>query len=1171
MPDNKPIVATTGSMQLFSGNSASVSSATNSGIPILGLDTINEQETRVNNELPQGTPNDIEYKPYGWEELGRLTQDSYAISPVGMFYRQAKKGTGDFWERYKPSITELDQIYKQVGTDEDVLDVVLRGADTYEEVEKNIALYKQNLEIERRIANSPWYWQLYSGIIGAFGNPVDLGTMALTAVVPPAGAVLGASAKAAKAIDIGGRIAANVVSGVAANQVAGEVSGLETNAWRDVAAITTLSGAMEVVGYAAAKLKASKIKGVLAHDKYVTNGEKPKAIGDFAPEIEKVTKSKGFVTKLNDMREQLTSGLPSLTVKSELLELRKEGSKLLNGIIDNLTHYEQGVRSDRTSSGQSKIYLNRDRASLPEGEVPETGIGRIGTTLLGSGKATFFEETKKLRVDGERYTRGIPNDAAILMSKYGDNGVNEYIMLKGEGYDIPPEYAKIDADPIAKRLMKNYMDFYVMRGKQNVAAGVHSDIWGYTNYVPMRISKDSWINASKRYGGDKRMLKKLTMNLYNGVVNSPKHYEWFKEIYQRKLAEKIAKEKEEALAKGLEYKAPKELTPEELDVNVNDYILDMAEKAAIGYADQNVMTKPVADNYSDFSIGFSYTKERHPWNAAYKDSDGFSLNSLRADPIDTLQRYERRSAGLIASKRVYGKDYEEFTNMLNDAANEVYIKHHRDPKVKDHVVENIMAMYKRGFGMSINDRGAYDATDAVSTILKNGMFSTVGTLMGPLNSGEIGALVNAYGAGSLIRSIPGVHNFVKDFAKKGRLSDSDVQMLNQYLVGRELNEVMNLKAALRQAEKALDDVNPYLSKVVGFSNWFAQHSPAGFLMRVFQNTINDEITNSVTSEMIARAYNPTSKGIKGMFKDPKVYERLGLTNKDVSYMQRVLKKIAVVNKDKTFSINEKALREAMDDDKFRDTFIRIHTYAFEESLQRRTPDDIFTWEVGRRHPIFELAMQFKTFAIQSYNKRFVKLMNRIEDGDSLAMVNFTLTTTALSGLVNMMLSYTRSLGMEEEKRDEYLDRTIGFHDFKGLDDPEVLGRALFYNLVNRNPLFAAFALLWNSAGVGTGGKTTSSTNEDFKGDVVINDIDPARTAADMIPAYRIGASALSFGLGSYNAGAIAMDEESDTYENRSKTARQLLKGLNLLPYVPYLSPVLRDHVKDSLEEYKYGY
>lgn len=1168
MPDNKPVVATTGSMQLFSGNSTSVSSATNSGIPILGLDTINEKEPRVNNELPQGTPNDIEYKPYGWDELGKLTQDSYAISPFGMFYRQAKNGTGEFWESYKPSIAELDKIYKQVGTDEDVLDVVLRGADTYEEVGKNIALYKQNLEIERRIANSPWYWQLYSGIVGAFGNPVDLGTMALTAVVPPAGAVLGVSAKAAKAVDIGGRIAANVVSGVAANQVAGEVSGLETDVWRDVAAITTLSGAMEVAGYAAAKLRASKIKGVLAHDKYVTNGEKPKAIGDFAPEIEKVTKSKGFTTKLNDMREQLTSGLPSVEVKQRLLEYDKEGLDSVSFLIRNITHWEQGVRHVRTESDQSKIYLNDPKETLSVDVMPYDRSERLGTTRFGSGKATLYEESEKLRVDDDKYLRSFRNDIATVSKMYGDEDVRNYLFLKGEGYDIPPELAKLDKDKIMQRAIKNYIASYKKKGEQLTQVDAISDIWGYLNYIPMGIDRRAYTKYSKQFANTELARKNLMRYLMEGVYNSPKHLEWFKERFEQELKERIAKEREEAVAKGIEYKE-KKLSQADYDAEFNAYLTDKAEAASKGYSDQGVSLEKHSDDYSDFSTGFSFTKERMPWNAAYVDRNGFSLNSLRADPVDTIERYNRRANGLIATKRVFGKTFDELDADIVSSANELFDKHHKDAKIRQRYIRDMRAMIRRAYGMNISDRKAYDAVDAFMALFKNGMFSTVGTFMGALNSGEIGMLVNSYGAGSLIRSIPGVGNIYSKLAKSGHLDKASIESIKKHIVGYEFNERLNLKAAIKEAEDNFEDMNPYLAKAVGASRFMAEHSPAGFVMRGFQGHINDVITDAVTSELITRALN-TRGGIKGMFKDPKVFERLGITKDDIKYLNRVFRRYVTTNKAGSYSLKE-GFETLADDDMFRDIFGRLHKYAFEECLQRRNPDDIFTWQLGDKSVMLDLAMQFKTFAIQSYNKRFVKMLNRIEDGDSLAMFNFTVTTTALSGTVNMLVSYTRSLGMEEEARNDYLDRTMGFHDFKDLDNPEVLSQVLFYNMINRNPIIAAFALAWNTAGIGTGGKTTASITDDYADSMTLGNFNVGKQITDMIPAARLIDSTADFGIGLYNSSIIAMDDEEDTYENRSKTSKQLLKGLNLLPSLPYLSPVLRDHVKDSLEEYKYGY
>ena len=247
----------------------------------------------------------------------------------------------------------------------------------------------------------------------------------------------------------------------------------------------------------------------------------------------------------------------------------------------------------------------------------------------------------------------------------------------------------------------------------------------------------------------------------------------------------------------------------------------------------------------------------------------------------------------------------------------------------------------------------------------------------------------------------------------------------------------------------------------------------------------------------------------------------------------------------------------------------MHNYAWEECLQRRNLDDIFTWQLNNKNYLFELAMQFKSFAIQSYNKRFVKMSHRLEEGDNLGVFNYVMATTALSGLVNMCVSYTRSAGMEEEARNDYLDRTIGFHNFKDLDNPEVLAQALFYNTVNRNPLLASYALAWNTLGIGTGGKTTADILSAEEYNESIPWFNLGKTATDMIPSVRILQSSVNFGIGTAN---YAMENEDlSTVADRRLIQKQLLQGLNLLPQLPYLTPILRDHVKDGLEEYKYGY
>lgn len=1149
-------VPTIGMQGLINSKTTSVSSEETSGVPVLGVDPAIETEKRIDNSVPVSQEGSIPITPYGWDSIGDLAKDSFRISPFGMLYRQSDATSGHLWESYKPSSSEFDEIYKAVGVDSDVLDVVLRGARNMDDVRKNITLYKENKYIEKRLAASPWYWQLFGAIVGSSGNPVDLTVNAASFLIPGVGVARGLSfAKGAVA-----RVGTNVVTGVTANQVAGEINGLETDMWRDVAGITITSAGFEALGYGALKIRTGRIKAAMTHDKLL-NGETPKSMEEVAPNIAKVSKSKEFITKANDLREQLTSGLPSIDVKHRVIEFRDSNVESVNKLMGDMFHLEEGFRETIGETGVAKQYVNEPRVSLKLDTIPFDRDNKAGTTRYGSGRTTYFEEVDKLDVDNKRYLYTIPNESSVIKKKYGEETYKNYILRKCDGDDIPDYLSDMDKDPLVQAHVKKYIDFYKKRGAQLVDVDAIDNIYSFSNYHPVRIDKDLMLEMNIRLGGAKESIKYLTRYLYDGVFDSPERVKMFRQIYDEEQAAK-------ALTRSGKTKEPKP-TKEQEDAAFNAYVWDEAVKAAKGYVDQNNSQKLHPDNYSDFIGKFSFTKRRQPWRHGYVDSNGFSLNSLRADPIDTVQRYANRSRGLVASKRVFGVDFDDFEELLNKAGNDLMDKHFGDAKVKDAFTRDMEALYKKGFGMSVTNQNSYSIGDALGTMLRNGMFSTVGTYMGALTYGELGSLVSSYGATTFARTLPVVGRILDKFAKSGHLDKESIQMVNTYLVGKEMNARLGFTEAMRQAKRRFEGVNPYLAKAVGVTDWLSDHSLAGLIFRYVQERCNDVITDSVTSEIITRALNPSVKGIGGMFKDKSAFERIGITNKDLTYIRRGLKKAVIKNPDGSYSLDEKVMASLSDDDLFRDIYGRLHTYAWEECMQRRNLDDVFTYQLANKNFLFELAMQFKAFAIQSYNKRFVKMMQRMEEGDYLGVFNYVMMTTALSGIVNLLVSDARSVGMDEEARNDYLDRTTGFHDFKDLKNPEVLSQALFYNTINRNPLLASLALGWNTFGIGTGGKTTADILSAEEYNEFVPSFNLGKTFTDMIPSARLLQSGVNLGVGSIN---YALENpDISTLSDRKRIQKDLMQGLNLLPQVPGLTPIIRDHVKDDLEEYKYGY
>lgn len=1101
--------------------------------------------------------------PVGFTESFKL---GWGTSPFGVDNRLTR---GE--NVYKPTTgEEWNEIQKLAQNDVDRAHRLMLGATSMEDVKNNAKVFEEAQKDHARLMSAPWYWGLTGGFANMSGNPVDIVGTAAGLVTGGSATAVTASSKLAKT----GRVlmdgAIGVGLGVGSNQYQEYITGINHDVWSDVFAMTAIYGGLR--GAMGGLSKGRDVVGAVAanHDTLLKGG----TLGEGA-----IAKFSNFTfpsyKKMMDMREQIVSKLPSVEIKSKLLEYRKATENPeLKEFIDNLTDWEQGIRS-----AEGKSYMVHERPN--EAVQPEKGVFNPNppetTTLKGSGKTTFMEEVEGFRVQDRRLMDSIRNDLSDLGHVYDRELLNRYLSKALQGRtnftSLEKEMMK---DEKLNRIVKDIRDYLDKRKNALNQHGLIEGGYGWDNYLPLVIDR---YKVARLASGttEEQLAKDLNTTLYNGVIYDAGTTQKFLEIYRNERDSLIQKLKDEAV-NDLKAKAKydelvannKKMTAADEFADFTKWLDKEAKGASMGYRDQNT-SRPGAENFNNNAARLGWRKRRLPWNTAYKDPNtGIAIDDLRMDIVDMLDRYSKRTSGELASMRVYGKGFDELMDHIDKLANDYHINTtHRTPNTKTEFIQNASAVIRRGYGMAISDAD-YSNADALTAVARNLTYGAYSTLMGVLNYGEVAGAIRAYGLQFFFKTLPGVHELFNKFTRTD-LSKGDIAIMKNYFVGQDVAKRLNVREIIRSNKELYRDANPYLAKVVGLSQVFADYSPGSFLMNYSNQTILDTAQSAFFTEAITRAHG--GKQTKRGFMRDIDRKRLAITQKDQDYFMRVLKKNTVMDKDGSISLRE-GFETLADDDYFSSILRRYVDYVSNETIQRRGLDDLFSWQVGKGHPLIGLAMQFKSFALQSYNKRFVKLLNRVEDEGALASISEFMISGALTAAVTFSQIQLRALGMPEDVKDRYLKKTLGFSDIGDLSLSD-LSQVMFNVLLNRHPHLASFALMLNTAGIGTDVKTTAATKMDFDPEDeskswFIPSSDVMGNILDMMPFTRVFNNIGHGSIGLYNLAQNAILDEDD-YRQRTQTIRQLMKGIGALPNVPYLTNSLKSWLNDKREDYASPY
>lgn len=610
---------------------------------------------------------------------------------------------------------------------------------------------------------------------------------------------------------------------------------------------------------------------------------------------------------------------------------------------------------------------------------------------------------------------------------------------------------------------------------------------------------------------------------------------------------------------------------EQLQQLFRQWLKKQARNTALGWIDAGQgMKRGLLQSHNPST---KFTKRRMPFRYNLRDTDGFTPNSLRSDIDYTVQSYSRRSAGDLIIHDTYGyNSYDEASTGLRDIA----LQQTRSRSTKKGSQDRQKAMnylLNRLYG-----RGTYDThreltmLDAISQILRALTFGFSNGFMAALNYTQIAQGVKAYGASFVLQSIPMVGQL---FAKwsKGNLDIGDRKIIQSILFGQELKQLQLFsdfrslaKRRYGNSGQGLTKEQQLLANIVAGVNYGVSRLPTTRLLNASQTSIVSTVQGKMLDDLIRLAYGDPAKGKQ--FFSKKALQRLSIDDAQMDQLMEYLRNCFTYTKDGA-KLKGQAQEILNSNPNALNTLRRLGDYCADQVILRPSlADSFFKWDSQSR-PLFNLLAQFKSFAIKSYQKRLVKATHRAAQGQQWSQACSLSISVALATIGNFGFTTLRSVGMDEEKKENYWRQSFGVGSLQELiDSPYKILNVMAVNSL-RSSYLASVALALNTAGIGSQAKTTSSTDLQRESNndqpLTINNFaynSLAGSVADMLPAYRMVYNLGNLGASATNSVLLASQgvqwDSPEAQKNRQKLSKYF--G-NLLPnWAPF-----RQTIKQSLK------
>lgn len=1026
---------------------------------------------------------------------------------------------------YVPDEETIRNVYEQVNYNKTAANHILDRATRVEDIQPLIDNYKNQVKYTNKVAKAGMVDSFMSSLGGMLGNPADLAFMAVT----------GGASSVPKAIATG------AVMSLGHSVAEEEGTGIE----QDVTYQTVLGGAVFGGLIGGAKF----IKGMQGIDNVLT---------------ETATKS--------DLINKIDFGL--YQAGGWTADKIKQTAQIVSKLVPDPVKESSGELLQKLKNANPFWSLEGARDTVVRlQETRDDILDKIFISQKGRKTSKGYAQAK----EGEITAEELLNDDAIHQRRISDKG-QAVAQRMAQEYD--PEVARqalFDAieghmpSNSAVHKIEGFDDLvtdikgYLKHQKVKLeSAGVKVGDFG-ENYFPFR---PDW-NRVKNYmmklypkataeGATKLLTQRVAKLLLKSLEN-PEDAQRLKDFFLRSMKDKV-----DDVSK---------LTQEDF----LKWAKKQASKDARGYVNQSKDTAILTrdDPFMD------YAHERTPWNHRYTDKDGFCVDQIRVDPLQTLNAYGRRTTGDYIASSMFGAKASKGISVreaLRQHLAQYTLKEATSvsPSLRDSqakAVERVMDAVERAIYRTTNREfdEASGLMSAISDIARNLSFFTANGYMGLLNLTEQAEAVKAYGGTFLIKSIPGLSKLFSSWSQ-GIYTPEWRRSFQNMVFGNETRGLRLWGETLARAEYKYGE-GSLSARLVAGSAQLAEWSP----LTKFLNATQENIVQTARDEFLGEylrflgsAKNPVLDASKGWgrgFLSKETLRRAGVSEGDFNYLNEVMRKAFVPDVQTTGNIAFRVSDHMvlLNDPRALYTLRRLGNYISSECIQRNSLANTMLWQGSKSSPLLGLLFQFKTFALASWNNRFLKSINRFKEGDAIGQMQTHAISGVLAGMGVIAQSSLKTAGMSEDDRKKWWKRNYGIETIDEAD-----GGTLMRFLLNtglRSGLYAAISLPLSPL-VGSDLKSTTSTA------VRSGEYDPLSVEGltEFFPATRTINSILRSPTDFANIMRYSLMENDGTYSDaeidkrKKKYEKALLRdALNLLPNVDYLKNQLKAYGYDRIE------
>ncbi|MGR3967818.1 transglycosylase SLT domain-containing protein [Pseudomonas sp. 910_23] len=701
---------------------------------------------------------------------------------------------------------------------------------------------------------------------------------------------------------------------------------------------------------------------------------------------------------------------------------------------------------------------------------------------------------------------------------------------------------------------------------------------GVENYSPVIMDTAKISRASGRVGGDDRLLEVAGRALYASLGNPQVRANAVKAYEDEfaKLAKKALKNAETPEAAASAQQVARKALDEngKLTSDFRRWALQKAKNQALGYVDQD-MSRIKAHLYKTMDPAelpdFMRSRGIFRTDAEITLADGskFNINrDLRSGDVRAIMHsYHKRTAGDLAMSVGLGDaGFRGFSERLSKIEQQI-AKATRDdnPALKRQLNGDLNAMKiaaKKIYGMSLNQDGR-GAADMLAGSLTNLSFVAKSAYMGPMNYTEISSGLANYGMGFFFKALPGVGEMFQR-AARGKATADDLMLLQNRLWGEEIHDVVYPSHLHTSYAVAKESASSPVAAIFAGTSRLAQVAPSAKLLGATTNRIVKAAQEEFLATLVRHAHGSASK----VFSPAKLKHM----NVDPALFQKVLghvKKSSKVGSKGQFSLNAARFlkgsgKDALEARQIVSEIRRMGDIAATDVIQRPSLGDTFIW-ADSKNPFIRFLTQFQTFSMRSLEKKFLKGVNRIRNGDIDEALQMSLSL-GLSAIGTTGFAVVRAQTIrDEDKRREFYKNAMGYDSNTGKWDPATLAVAA----LKRSSYLAAPSMAYDTVGTPLGApyaglaRTTRDT-EELSGDTPAKawkGLDIGDTFGNF-PAVKYGTQMIQSGVAAGNLMRPSLDPEQ--VERQKKLILLNLKGL--LPNDPATQTALSWLIAHGVEE-----